>query len=139
MFACIRIDKRTLGTLPQGPNCIPNLSGLLLAIGDHCHRVWPTQEVRGSFQAQQAAASAVHCSLQSSRRVGSDWLLRCTDGPVIPPQAKIREAEKRIAALTPTEELPNSDEARVKAIAKQETAIARVSNQHLHTSCWKAV
>ncbi|CAK0786512.1 hypothetical protein CVIRNUC_009725 [Coccomyxa viridis] len=39
--------------------------------------------------------------------------------------AKIREAEKRVAALTPTEELPNSDEARLKAIARQEAAIAR--------------
>ena len=45
---------------------------------------------------------------------------------MIPPQAKIREAEKRVAALTPTEELPNSDEARLKAIVKQEAVIARV-------------
>ncbi len=53
---------------------------------------------------------------------------------MIPPQAKIREAEKRVAALTPTEELPHSDEARLKAIAKQEAAIARVSNQHHHAN-----
>ena len=66
-------------------------------------------------------------SSQCSHRAGFGWLSGRTDRPVISPQAKIREAEKRIAALTPTEELPNSDEARVKAIAKQEAAIARVS------------
>ena len=106
------------------------MSCLLLAIRDHCHRVRPTQAAKGKFQAQQAAASAVHSSLQCSRRVAFGWLLRCTERPVMKtsPQAKIREAERRIAALTVTEELPNSDEARVKAIAKQEAAIARVSS-----------
>ena len=94
---------------------------------DHCHRVWPTREVKGRLEAQHAAASAVHNSLQCSRRVGFGWLSRCTDRPVIPPQAKIKEAEKRVAALTPTEELPNSDEARIQAIAKLEAAIAGVS------------
>ena len=73
-------------------------------------------------------------SRQCSHRVGLGWLPGCTDRPVIPLQAKIREAEKRVAALTPSEELPNSVEARRKAIAKQEAAIAQVSRWHHHTS-----